>query len=206
MIAYSVCSFSWHVNQSQIQSVVKQQELRTRKFYEHQKLPCRLMEGLFVLAVAEVIALASACNHAYGVIKQAIQNGKEIASVSDKIGVVLDSEEKLKHMVDKDKNSIYNKFLGKSASDFEAFQKLEELKENRDNLRSMCRLYGRPGSWDRFIQFESEARAARAEARKQAIKDHNERMEMLGYAAAALVFVGVLGVLGYFALKYKGII
>ena len=205
MIAYSVCSFSWHVNQSQIQSVVKQRELRTRKFYEHQKPPCRLME-LFDVAVAEVIALASACNAAYGVIKQAVQNGKEIASVADKIGVVLDSEEKLKHMVDKDKNSIYNKFLGKSASDFEAFQKLEELKENRDNLRSMCRLYGRPGSWDRFIQFESEARAARAEARKQAIRDHNERMEMLGYAAAALVFVGVLGVLGYFALKYKGII
>ena len=157
------------------------------------------------MAVAEVIALASACNAAYGVIKQSIQNGKEIASVADKIGVVLDSEEKLKAMVDKDKNSIYNKFLGKAASDFEAFQKLEELKENRENLRSMCRLYGRPGSWDRFIQFESEARTARAEARKQAIKDHNERMEMLGYVVAALVCFGVLGGLGYFALKYKGV-
>ena len=175
-----------------------------QKIYEHQKPPCRLME-LFDVAVAEVIALASACNAAYGVIKQAVQNGKEIASVADKIGVVLDSEEKLKHMVDKDKNSIYNKFLGKSASDFEAFQKLEELKEDRDNLRSMCRLYGRPGSWDRFIQFESEARAAQAEARKQAIRDHNERMEMLGYAAAALVFVGVLGA-WLLCLKYKGII
>ncbi len=158
------------------------------------------------MAVAEVIALASACNAAYGVIKQSIQNGKELASVADKIGVVLDSEEKLKAMVDKDKNSIYNKFLGKSASDFEAFQKLEELKENRENLRSICRLYGRPGSWDRFLVFENEARAARAKARKQAIKEHNERMEMMGYVIAVLIFVGVLGVLGYFALKYKGIV
>ena len=56
------------------------------------------------MAVAEVIAIASACNAAYGVIKQSIQNGKELASVADKISVVLDSEEKLKTMVDKDKN------------------------------------------------------------------------------------------------------
>ncbi len=158
------------------------------------------------MAVAEVIALASACNAAYGVIKQSIQNGKEIASVADKIGVVLDSEEKLKAMVDKDKNSIYNKFLGKSASDFEAFQKLEELKENRENLRSMCRLYGRPGSWDRFIQFESEARKAREQARKQAIADHNERMEILGYVAAGVLFLGLIGLFAYGVLRYKGIV
>ena len=158
------------------------------------------------MAVAEVIALASACNAAYGVIKQSIQNGKELASVADKIGVVLDSEEKLKAMVDKDKNSIYNKFLGKSANDFEAFQKLEELKENRENLRSLCRLYGKPGSWDRFLIFENEARAARAKARKQALADHNERMEMLGYVAAGVLFLGLIGLLGYGVLRYKGIV
>ena len=70
----------------------------------------------------------------------------------------------------------------------------------------MCRLYGRPGSWDRFIQFESEARTARAEARKQAIKEHNERMEMLGYVAAGVLFLGLIGLLGYGVLRYKGII
>ena len=55
------------------------------------------------MAVAEVITLASACNAALRGDKKAVQNGKEIASVAE-IGVVLDSEEKLKHMVDKDKN------------------------------------------------------------------------------------------------------
>ena len=196
--------YEWHVNQNQTQSVVAQLSLRTRKIYEHQRQPCQSME-LFV-PVAEVLAIASACNAAYSTIKTCIQNGRELTTVMDKIGVVIDGEEQLKQQVEKHKNSPLNKMLGKSASDFEAFQCLEQMRENRRNLESMMKLYGRPGSWDRFVSFEAEMRKKRAEAKRAAAKAHEERMELYGYIAAGVIFVTFLGGLFYYVASVRGLI
>ena len=196
--------YEWHVNQNQTQSVVAQLSLRTRKIYEHQRQPCQSME-LFV-PVAEVLAIASACNAAYSTIKTCIQNGRELTTVMDKIGVVIESEEQLKQQVEKQKNSPLNKMLGKSASDFEAFQCLEQMRENRRNLESMMKLYGRPGSWDRFVSFEAEMRKKRAEAKRALAKAQEERMELYGYIAAGVIFVAFLGGLFYYVASVRGLI
>ena len=197
--------YEWHVNQDQTQSVVAQLSLRTRKIYEHLRQPCQSTE-LFVVPVAEVLAIASACNAAYSTIKTCIQNGRELTTVMDKIGVVIDGEEQLKQQVEKHKNSPLNKMLGKSASDLEAFQCLEQMRENRRNLESMMKLYGRPGSWDRFVSFEAEMRKKRAEAKRAAAKAHEERMELYGYIAAGVIFVAFLGGLLYYVASVRGLI
>lgn len=158
------------------------------------------------MPVAEVLAIASACNAAYSTIKTCIQNGRELTTVMDKIGVVIDGEDQLKQQVEKQKNSPLNKMLGKSASDFEAFQCLEQMRENRRNLESMMKLYGRPGSWDRFVSFEAEMRKKRAEAKKALAKAQEERMELYGYIAAGVIFLAFLGGLLYYVGKVRGVL
>ena len=62
--------------------------------------------------------------------------------------------------------------MGKSADDFDEFLALEQIAEKRKELESMCRLYAKPGTWDKFITYESKMRVQRkqeAEARQRQI-------------------------------------
>ena len=46
--------------------------------------------------------------------------------------------------------------MGKSADDFDEFLALEQIAEKRKELESMCRLYAKRGTWDKFIAFKSK--------------------------------------------------
>ena len=62
--------------------------------------------------------------------------------------------------------------MGKSADDFDEFLALEQIAEKRKELESMCRLYAKPGTWNKFIAYESKMRVKRkqeAEARQRQI-------------------------------------
>lgn len=62
--------------------------------------------------------------------------------------------------------------MGKSADDFDEFLALEQIAEKRKELESMCRLYAKHGTWDKFIAYESKMRVQRkqeAEARQRQI-------------------------------------
>ena len=62
--------------------------------------------------------------------------------------------------------------MGKSADDFDEFLALEKISEKRKELESLCRLYAKPGTWDKFIDFEAKMRVQRkkeAEARQRQI-------------------------------------
>ena len=41
--------------------------------------------------------------------------------------------------------------MGKSADDFDELLALQQISEKRRELESMCRLYAKPGTWDKFI-------------------------------------------------------
>ena len=59
--------------------------------------------------------------------------------------------------------------MGKSADDFDEFLALQQISEKRKELESLCRLYAKPGTWDKFIDFEAKMRVQRkkeAEARQ----------------------------------------
>jgi len=145
------------------------------------------------MAILETIAAANA---AYSVIKTCIQNGREGADLMASVGKFLTAEDDLKQAVQKKKNSPLTAITGGEEGDWEEFQALEQIREQRKELESYIRLYGRPGQWDRWLQWQTEARKARQAAKKAAEKAREERNEAIATAAGILLAVAacVIGV------------
>ena len=145
------------------------------------------------MAILETIAAANA---AYSVIRTCIQNGRETADLMSNVGKFLTAEEELKDAVQKKKNSPITAITGGAEGDWEEFQQLEKIREQRKELESYIRLYGQPGQWDRWQQWQMEARKARQAAKKAAEKAHQERMEAIQVAAGIILAITacVLGV------------
>ena len=145
------------------------------------------------MAILETIAAANA---AYSVIRTCIQNGRETADLMSNVGKFLTAEEELKDAVQKKKSSPITAITGGAEGDWEEFQQLEKIKEQRKELESYIRLYGQPGQWDRWQQWQMEARKARQAAKKAAEKAHQERMEAIQVAAGIILAITacVLGI------------
>jgi|TARA_R110000822_G_scaffold14935_1_gene52032 hypothetical protein len=151
-----------------------------------------------------VLAELAVANAAFGVIKSAISNSRELASVGKQIGDWIGAEETLKERADTDKNSVLNKVLGKESNDFESFLALDKLKEQRRELESHMRLYGRPGLFDSWVLYQAEARKSRrAAAKRQAI----ERQEMRELVTTVIVIAGFVGltIVGLYFFLNSGI-
>mgnify|MGYP007059398061 FL=1 len=148
------------------------------------------------MAILETIAAANA---AYSVIRTCIQNGREGADLMASVGKFLTAEDDLKQAVQKKKNSPLTAITGGEEGDWEEFQALEKIREQRKELESYIRLYGRPGQWDRWLQWQTEARKARQAAKKAAEKAREERNEAIATAAGILLAVAVC-VLGVYYL------
>ena len=148
-------------------------------------------------------------NSAFAIIKQTIQNGRELSSAGAAIANFVSAEEQLKQDLHKKKNSIWTNFLGKTDNDLEEFMALEEIRVKQEQLREFMQLYGRAGLYNDYVSFCAEARKNRrqaaidAEKRKEKIKDIVLKV-ILGILITALLS-GVLTVLVIIAKK-KGII
>jgi len=148
-------------------------------------------------------------NSAFAIIKQTIQNGRELSSAGSAIANFVSAEEQLKQDLHKKKNSIWTNFLGKTDNDLEEFMALEEIRVKNEQLREFMQLYGRAGLYNDYVSFCAEARKNRkqaridAEKRKEKIKDIVLKI-ILGILITAL-FSGVITVLVIIAKK-KGII
>lgn len=142
-----------------------------------------------------ILETIAAANAAYSVIKTCLANGKETADLMSHVGKFLTAEEELKDAVNKKKKSTLTAITGGQEGDWEEFQQLEKIKEQRKELESYIRLYGSPGQWDRWISWQAEVRKQRMEARKAAEKRREKIIEytIIGIASlagiAALVFV-----------------
>ena len=140
------------------------------------------------MAILESIAAANA---AYSVIKTALGNGKETAGLIGAVGKFLTAEDDIKQAVQKKKNSPLTAITGGEEGDWEEFQALENIREKRRELESYIRLYGQPGQWDRWIQWQNEARKQRQAARKAAEKRQAELIEQLQIAAGIIIAITV---------------
>ena len=141
------------------------------------------------MAVLETIAAANA---AYSVIKTCISNGRETADLMSHVGKFLGAEHQLKEAVEKKKKSPLAAITGGEEGDWEEFQALEKMKQQRKELESYIRLYGSTGQWDRWVKWQADARVARRKAAIAAEKARRERNEMM----AALI--GMFTVFGGF--------
>ena len=140
-----------------------------------------------------MLAELAAANAAFGVIKTAISNSRELADCAKSIAAFVGAEEDLKAKAEKKKKSPLNKVLGKDATDFEEFLALEKINQQKAQLQSHMRLYGRPGMYDAWVEYQAKARTARKEAQRQREKERQELMEGLTWIFIVLVVWGGLG-------------
>jgi hypothetical protein len=148
-----------------------------------------------------MLAELAAANAAFQVIKQAVSNGRDIASVGSQIAQFVDGKETLQKKVSNKKNSPFYK-----GNDFEEFMALEVIKEKEEELRQIMLYVGRPGLWNDWQKFQAEARKARIEAQEEAQRKKQQLLETIVLSAAIIIGIGFLGILIYIGLKARGML
>jgi len=151
------------------------------------------------MPILESIAAASA---AYEVIKTAINQGREGAGLIGAVGKFLSAEEDIKEAVQKKKNSPLTAITGGEEGDWEEFQALEQIREQRKELESYIRLYGQAGQWDRWVQWQAEARRQRAAAKKAAALRREEQIEQIQVATGIVLAITAVVVCVYYLGVY----
>ena len=154
----------------------------------------------------EALALA---NGAYAIIKQTIENGREISSAGSAIAKFVGAEDQLQQDLHKRKNSIWTNFLGKTDNDLEEFMALEEIRRKKEILREFMQLHGRANLYTDYVAFCAEARKNRKQARidSQKRKDHIKDVVLKVVLAILITALlsGVITVLAIIARK-RGLI
>ena len=148
-------------------------------------------------------------NSAFAVIKQTLENGREISSAGAAIAKFVGAEDQLQRDLHKKRNSIWTNVLGKTDNDLEEFMALEQIRVKHEKLREYMQLYGRAGLWTDYQQYCAEARKARKEAEAKRIKQKQEFkdlvLKIVLFILITALLAGVVTVLAVIAKK-KGII
>jgi len=151
------------------------------------------------MAVFETIVAANA---AYSVIKRCLENGNEVKGLVGQVGKFLNAEDDLKDAVKRKKNNPITAITGGAEGDWEEFQALEKIQEQRRELESWCRLYGPPGTWDRWIAWQAEARKARRAAQKQKEMEREQLVEMVMMCIGCMFAVSGMAALVFAVGRY----
>jgi|TARA_B100000085_G_C18412141_1_gene459072 nitrate reductase NapE component len=146
-----------------------------------------------------MLAELAAANAAFAVIKNAINNGRELSSYANKIGEITNAKEDLQRKVNK-------KRAAHQTTDFEEFMALERIKEQEDELKQWMIYAGRPGLWGDWVKFQKDARVARREAEVAAEKKRKETIELIIVILAVAVLAATIIGFFYWILWLKGIV
>ena len=156
-----------------------------------------------------MLEMLMVANSAFAVIKQTLENGKDIASAGSAISRFVGAEDQLQKDLHRKRNSIWTNLSGKSDNDLEEFMALEQIRQKHDKLREYMQLYGRAGLWTDYQQYCANARKARKEAAEKAKKRREEIKELVLKIILIImitaVLAGVVTVLAVIAKK-RGII
>lgn len=154
----------------------------------------------------EMLAIA---NSAFAIIKQTLENGKEISSAGQAIARFVGAEEQLQRDLHKKRNSLWTNFLGKTDNDLEEFMALEQIRVKHEKLREFMQLYGRANLWNDYQAYCVEARKQRREAeikrKKQKEEFKNLILKIILFIMITALAAGVITVIALIAKK-KGII
>lgn len=153
--------------------------------------------------LAESIAVITAANAAIGQVKTMIGHGREIGSMGKQLGAILNAEETLKAQGDVKKKSLFSRAMGKDTDSFEEFLELDRIREARQEIESMMRLYGRPGLYDDWVRYQVEERKRKKEQAVERAKARQKIVEALQIGVVAFITVGFAIGLLYFAYTYR---
>ena len=147
-----------------------------------------------------MLAELAAANAAFAVIKQCVQNGRELTAAGNAIAQFVTAKEQLQR-----KGNRKKKKSSVGGSDLEEFMALEKIREQEEQLKQFMIYAGRPGLWNDWQRFQAEARKSRRVQEELAKRRREEIMEMVGYGVAALIVVaGIVGLVAW-ALWMKGV-
>tara|TARA_R100000734_G_C3307916_1_gene98526 strand:- start:792 stop:1232 length:441 start_codon:yes stop_codon:yes gene_type:complete len=135
-----------------------------------------------------LLAELAAANAAFSIIKQAVQNGRELADAGSAITKYVGAKEELARRAKKKKRP------NTANSDLEEFMALEKLKQQEEQLRETMIWSGRPGLWSDWQKFQAQARKSRRVQEALAKKQREEFIQTVGIFLG--VFLGVLGIVG----------
>jgi hypothetical protein len=130
----------------------------------------------------------AACNAAFAIIKEAVQNSGDLMNAGQAVFQYFDSKSTIqKKYEDKAKNAKTN--------DIEEFFALEQLKKQETELREMMQWQGRAGMWADWLEFQKQAKQKRDEARRAELRKAAKRKASIIAGAMWTATFGLLGVL-----------
>jgi hypothetical protein len=135
-----------------------------------------------------MLAELAAANAAFSIIKQAVQNGKELQEASGAIVKFVGAREELSRRAKKKKKP------GVQTSELEEFMALEKLKQQEAQLKELMIWTGRPGLWNDWQKYQAEARKSRRVQEALARKRREEFIQ--AFAIILGILVGIAGVTG----------
>jgi len=111
----------------------------------------------------------AAANAAFGIIKEALTNGKELYEVADTVGSYFDN-----------KSIIAKKAKqGGNGDELSAFMELQKLKKEEEWLKEYMIYAGDPGVWDAWLQFQSDRKRQREAAAKAKIYKKAQKNKLI---------------------------
>lgn len=162
-----------------------------------------LCDLLGSIMIAESIALISAANSAFEVIKAALQNGKELADVGSKAAEYFELKAGIQE-------TAVKKAGGRpldGRTDLEEFMALEKLRQQEEHLREQMVYAGRPGMWEDWQKFQAMAARRRREAKEaaeRAARIRRERQAKIFQIASISIIVVCLWVAVMYGVWFLG--
>ena len=95
--------------------------------------------------------------------------------------------------------------MGKSADYFYEFLALEKISEKRKELESLCRLYAKPGTWDKFIDFEAKMRVQRKQESEDRQRQIAATIRYVSWGLITALSIGVFALLYFFTEFLRGL-
>lgn len=141
-----------------------------------------------------MLAEIAAANAAFGILKTAISNGKEIADAASAVAQFVGAKEDLQRKAQKKGGG----------SDLEEFMALEKIKQQEEELKTIMIYAGRPGLWHDWQRFQAKARTARREAEIAAAARRKKIVEGTIIAVFIACCLAVLGALAALILHHQG--
>tara|TARA_Y100001937_G_scaffold127126_1_gene198362 strand:- start:2099 stop:2569 length:471 start_codon:yes stop_codon:yes gene_type:complete len=148
-----------------------------------------------------MLAELAAANAAFAVIKQVVQNGRDISQAAKAIGDFTNAKDALHVRGHQKKNSFLGQFRKGDGNDLEEFMALEQIKQKEEELKQFMIYCGRPGLWGDWVRFQVEARKRRQQEAIDAEKAREKLWEIIGIGFLSLICLVVLTFIGYLVLR-----
>lgn len=147
------------------------------------------------------ISAFAAVTTASSAISSAIKAGRDLSSLGGPNGPVAKyakAEAELKFGAARKKNSIFSKMSGAEQAGIDEFFRQEELRQMRDEMRSIFMLYGKPGAWER-LQAEI---ARQRQLQLEELRERGERRDKIIFWTVLPTIIVLGGLVLFFFIKF----